>query len=83
MLAFTSIQVGDNNIMKDIKKYNYINVLQGQYGQGWEDLCADESYKEIRQNLKEYRENEGGSYRIIQRRECNPEYSRVNTEIVQ
>ena len=76
-------QIGDNNIMKDINKYNYINVLQGQYGQGWEDLCADESYKEIRQNLKEYRENEGGSYRIIQRRECNPEYNRVSTEIVQ
>ena len=69
--------------MKDIKKYNYINVLQGQYGQGWEDLCADESYKEIRQNLTEYRENEGGSYRIIQRRECNPAYSRVSTQIVQ
>jgi len=68
--------------MKDINKYNYINVLQGNYGYGygWEDLCADESYKEIRQNLKEYRENEGGSYRIIQRRECNPEYSRVPTE---
>ena len=69
--------------MKKQNKYNYINVLQGQYGQGWEDLCADESYKEIRQNLKEYRENEGGSYRIIQRRENNPAYSRVITEIVQ
>ena len=72
--------------MKGINKYNYINVLQGNYGYdgyGWEDLCADESYKAIRQNLKEYRENEGGSYRIIQRRELNPEYSRVPTEIVQ
>ena len=56
-------------------KYNYINVLQGQYGRGWEDLCGAESYKEIRQNLKEYRENEGGCYRTIRRRERNPEYN--------
>ena len=72
-------------LSKKQNKYSYISVLQGLYfaGYGWEDLCADESYKAIRQNLKEYRENEGGSYRIIQRRELNPEYSRVNTEIAQ
>ena len=71
--------------MKNQNKYSYISVLQGNYGYGygWVDLCADESYKAIRQNLKEYRENERGSYRIIQRRELNPEYSRVNTEIAQ
>ena len=68
--------------MKNQNKYNYINVLQGQYGQGWEDLCADESYKEIRQNLKEYRENEGGSYRIIQRREHNPRKPHVYEPMV-
>lgn len=54
-------------------KYEYLHVLQGHYGygHGWEDLCASESYREIRQNLREYNENEGGNYRIIQRRELN------------
>jgi len=52
-----------------INKYCYLFVLQGFYSYGWEDLTASESYKEIRQNRKEYIENEGGSYRIIGRRE--------------
>ena len=54
-------------------KYQYLHVLQGNYGygHGWEDLCASESYREGRQNLKEYRENEGGNYRLIERRELN------------
>jgi len=54
-------------------KYIYLHVLQGDYGYGYgfEDLCASESFREVRQNLKEYRENEGGNYRIIQRRELN------------
>lgn len=54
-------------------KYQYLHVLQGNYGygHGWEDLCASEDYREIKANLKEYRENEGGSYRIIKRRELN------------
>ena len=57
-----------NTTMNNTNKYEYLFVLQGHYGQ-WEDLCASESSKEVRQNLKEYRENEGGMYRIIQRRE--------------
>ncbi len=54
-------------------KYQYLHVLQGNYGygHGWEDLFASESYREVRQNLKEYRENEGGNYRLIERRELN------------
>ena len=58
-----------NTTMNKTKKYDYLFVLQGNYGQGWEDLCASESSTEVRQNRKEYRENEGGNYRIIQRRE--------------
>lgn len=56
-----------------MKKYTYLFVLQGNYGygHGYEDLTASESWKEIRQSLKEYRENEGGCYRIIKRRELN------------
>lgn len=52
-------------------KYTYLFVLQGYYSYEWEDLCASESLEEMRQNRKEYRENEGGSYRIIRRRELN------------
>lgn len=56
------------------RKYDYLYVLQGSYGFGWEDLTATDkadpkAYREIRANLREYRENEGGSYRIISRRE--------------
>jgi len=45
-------------------------VLQGNYGSthGWEDLCAEESRTEINQRLKEYRENEGGTYRVVTRK---------------
>lgn len=44
-------------------------VLQGDYGygHGWEDLCAEETRKEAKERLKEYRENEGGNYRIVRR----------------
>ena len=56
-------------------KYLYLWILQGDYGQGWEDLCASKSFREIRDNLKDYRKNEGGRYRLIQRREPNPAYA--------
>lgn len=54
---------------KKANKYEYLHILQGDYGFGWEDLCAEESRTEVRARLREYRENEGGNYRIIQRRE--------------
>lgn len=54
--------------MSPERKYDYLHVLQGHYGQGWEDLTASENRAEVRADLKAYRENEGGSYRIIQRR---------------
>jgi len=50
-------------------KYVYLFVLQGNYRYGWEDLIASENRQEMRNDLKAYRENEGGIYRIIQRRE--------------
>ncbi len=53
-------------------KYIYEYVLQGYYSQGWEDLTASEhdqeGLKEIRADLKAYRDNEGGCYRIVTRR---------------
>lgn len=61
------------------KKYTYLYVLQGNYGcHGWEDLTAEEksksdycskAWKAIKQTRQEYRINEGGNYRIINRRE--------------
>lgn len=54
-------------------KFLYLHILQGNYGYGWEDLTAEDTYKEAREQLKCYRENEGGNYRIIQRREINIE----------
>jgi len=56
-------------------KYDYLYVLQGNYGfgHGWEDLSAEpQTYtgrKAIRVTRQEYRANEGGNYRIIRRRE--------------
>ena len=52
-------------------KYIYLFILQGFYCYGWEDLTASENYTEIRKDLKAYRENERGQYRIIKRRELN------------
>lgn len=63
--------------MSKATKYEYMHVLQGFYAHGWEDLCAApdnwEGGKEIKSNLKDYRENEGGVYRIIRRRELRNE----------
>lgn len=61
------------------RKYSYLFVLQGNYGygHGWEDLTAEEiepgqeskARRAIRQTRREYDENEGGTYRIVRRRE--------------
>ena len=62
--------------MKKPNKYLYLYVLQSNYGygHGWEDIAASESFKEMRVNRKEYRENMPEyPYRIIQRRELNQE----------
>lgn len=54
-------------------KYDYLYILQGNYGYGWEDLTAEDkaeplALKRIKQTKAEYIENEGGIYRIISRR---------------
>ena len=55
--------------VKPDRKYNYAWVLQGNYGSRWEDLTAEESDSEIYARCREYRKNEGGSYRVVLRRE--------------
>lgn len=53
-----------------VNKYTYLWIVQGFY-QGWEDLCASEMWREANLDLKAYRENERGAFRLIQRRELN------------
>jgi len=42
--------------------------IQGNYGYGWEMETAEETYKEAKEQLKCYRENGPGSYRIVKKR---------------
>lgn len=57
--------------MSDTKtKYRYLHVLQGDYGQGWEDICQSEDRSEMVADRKAYRLNAPEfTYRIVQRRE--------------
>lgn len=61
---------------KRINKWLKEYVVQGNYGygHGWEDVTAEETYREARQRLKEYRENSPGAHRLITRRVINPDY---------
>ena len=44
-------------------------TVQGYFaGAGWEDLTTEETRKEARARLKEYRANQPGVYRIVCRR---------------
>lgn len=56
-------------------KYLYLWIVQGHYGfHGWEDLTAAENRQEALGYLRDYRVNEPGPHRLIQRREPNPDY---------
>ena len=63
-------------------KYAYYKVIQGNYGWGWndEDFHLTDSLGRFRSgvdqqrfkdNLKAYRDNGGGVYRVIKRKELN------------
>lgn len=43
-------------------------TIQGNYGYGWDDECSETTLREAKQRLKEYRENGGGTYRLVKRR---------------
>jgi hypothetical protein len=44
-------------------------IVQGNYGaHGWEDEAASDTYREAREDLKAYRDNGPGQYRLIRRR---------------
>jgi hypothetical protein len=57
---------------KRVAKTKLLWIVQGNYGygQGWEDVTAEENSKEARDRIREYRENERGvPFRLIRRRE--------------
>jgi hypothetical protein len=62
------------NSMKRVNKYLYLYVVQGNYGYGWDDEAASEVHREALADLRAYRANGPGRYRLIQRREPNPDY---------
>lgn len=49
-------------------KTELLYVVQGNYGQGWEDLTASTDYSEARRDLKSYRDNDPAPTRLIKRR---------------
>jgi hypothetical protein len=52
-----------------MRKYNYVFVIQGYYCHGWEDETEEDTRKEARQQLRDYRENMPEyPHRMIQRR---------------
>lgn len=50
-----------------MNKYEYLWIVQGFY-KTWEDLTASTFYREAMIDLKTYRANEKGEFRLIQRR---------------
>lgn len=54
-------------------KYSYIKVIQGNYGYGWEDVSEydKQEFATVKNDLKEYRLSNTGSYRVINRRVLN------------
>ena len=54
-------------------KYNYVKVIQGNFGYGWEDVSEydKQDYHLVKNDLKEYRLSNIGVYRVIGRRILN------------
>jgi N-glycosylase/DNA lyase len=55
-------------------KYSYRLVIQGNFGDYWEDMCDYDKKtekKDAYNDIKEYRLSGQGSYRLISRRVLN------------
>ena len=54
-----------------IRKTKDVYILLGDYGQGFEELCTEESRGDIKQRYKEYIENDTYSrgFKIVKKRE--------------
>lgn len=61
---------------KRINKWLIVQIVQGNYGGGWEDVNAEETRRDGLRSIREYRENEPQyPHRLIQRREINPAWT--------
>lgn len=49
------------------KTVDYYELL-GDYGKGWEVISGDHNLKNVKDDLKSYRDNEGGKYKIVKKR---------------
>lgn len=49
-------------------KFEYVWVIQGHYGQGWEDECVEMTARDAHAQLRCYHENSDYPTRAIQRR---------------
>ena len=54
-------------------KYRYVKLIQGNFGYGWEDVSEydKQDFSLVKNDLKEYRLSNTGSYRVIDRRILN------------
>ena len=54
-------------------KYNYVKVIQGNFGHGWEDVSEynKQEFSTVKNDLEEYRLSNTGAYRVIDRRLLN------------
>jgi hypothetical protein len=53
---------------RETYKYIYEYIVQGNYGQGWEDVGAHTSRRDARAEKRTYDENESYPHRVIFRR---------------
>lgn len=49
-------------------------IIQGNYGQGWEDETEESNLKDAKAQLRTYRENSQYPCRLIRRKVENPDY---------
>jgi hypothetical protein len=64
------ISLLDFTTMPYIRKTKDTYILMANYGQGWDEETEEETFREIKQRLKEYRENAGQySYTYKKKRE--------------
>ncbi len=59
-----------------ITKYVQLYFVQGNYGQGWEDLTAHDNRKDARAEMRVYDDNESYPHRVIQRRVLRTDYEK-------
>jgi len=59
-------------------KYVQLYFVQGNYGQGWEDLTAHDNRKDAIAEMRVYDDNESYPHRVIQRRVLRTDYEKGN-----